>query len=113
MSAALPVERFALLAADCPESAGVYRLYCGTRLVHIGMAAGSATLRSEILAHGRGDYGPRTQGADRVEWEVVADALFAYRRFRSLHSALTYVADAPDGNAEDPVSASGRYSRPR
>jgi hypothetical protein len=88
----------------------VYRLYRGRQLLHIGMAAGAATLRSEIISHMRGDYGPRTQAADRVDWEVMPDAVLAYHRFLALYSALTYAAGGWDPNNEGPPSASGRYS---
>ena len=64
---------------------GVYRLYRGKRLLHIGMAAGAATLRSEVFGHAHGAYGAATLLADRVKWEVAPDAEFAYRRFRALH----------------------------
>ena len=96
-----------MLAAplNLPASPGVYRLYHGPRLIHVGMAAGAATLRSEITAHARGDYGPRTQAADRVEWEVAPDALLAYKRFLALYSAFSYSAESGA-----PPSASGRYS---
>ena len=72
---------------DLPLCAGVYRLYAGTQLLQVGMAGGAATLRSEIECHARGEYGARTQSADRVEWEVAPDALFAYRRFLALYAA--------------------------
>ena len=96
-----------MLAAtlDLPASPGVYRLYRGQRLIHVGMAAGAATLRSEITAHARGDYGPHTQEADRVEWEVAPDALLAYKRFLALYGAC---ADSAQSDA--PPSASGRFS---
>jgi len=75
-------------AHECPLATGVYRLYRGKRLLHIGMAAGAATLRSEVLGHARGVYGPATREADRVEWEIAPDAHFAYRRFIALHREL-------------------------
>lgn len=93
-----------LAPLDVPDSPGVYCLYQGPRLIHVGMAAGAATLCSEIRAHARGDYGPRTQEADRVEWEVAPDALLAYRRFLALYSAFSGAA------SDAPPSASGRYS---
>ena len=98
------------LAESCPPVIGVYRLYHGLQLLHIGMAAGAATLRSELAAHARGDYGPHTQAADRVEWEVAPDAVFAYQRFLALHSTLMYMAGALEPGSEALVSASGRYS---
>ena len=101
------METLADQAHDCPASAGVYRLYRGQQLLHIGMAAGAATLRSEILSHARGEYGPRTQAADRVEWEVAPDAVRAYGRFLALYSAMTFSAE----DTEAP-SASGRYCEP-
>ena len=96
-------------AEECPACAGVYRLYLGARLVHVGMAAGAATLRSEVLCHAQGDYGAQTQSADRVEWEVAPDALFAYQRFLAIYAAATYRAS--DSVSEDGFgpSASGRH----
>src|SRR5215208_3435380 len=93
-------------AADCPLSAGVYRLYQGQRLLHVGMAAGAATLRSEALSHARGEYGPLTQQADRIDWEVSPDAIVAQQRFRTLYAAATHAASAEEGSP----SASRRYS---
>jgi hypothetical protein len=97
-------------AQDCPAFPGVYRLYCGQRLLHIGMAAGAATLRSEILSHARGDYGTRTQAADRVEWEVAPDAVFAYRRFLMLYDVLLFAPEESEAHANSAPSASGRYT---
>jgi hypothetical protein len=77
-------------AGDCPLAPGVYRLYRGRRLLHVGMAAGAATLRSEVLSHARGHYGPHTQRATRVRWEVAPDGLAAHRRFLTLYAQATY-----------------------
>ena len=101
----------AALAESCPQVNGVYRLYRGPQLLHIGLAAGAATLRSELLAHAGGDYGAHTQAADRVEWEVAPDSVFAYQRFHALRSALMYVADAIDLGSDLLISASGRFTR--
>lgn len=95
-------------AEECPACAGVYRLYRGAHLLHVGMAAGAATLRSEVLYHAQGGYGARTQNADRVEWEVAPDALFAYQRFLAVYAAATY--QASDTAAEDGVSPSASGS---
>lgn len=72
------------------------------------MAAGAATLRSEVLAHARGEYGALTQRADRVEWEIAPDALFAYRRFLAIYAAAIYDAG---GNAAADSSARPSTSR--
>ena len=96
-------------AEACPTCGGVYRLYEGTRLLHVGMAAGAATLRSELLCHARGDYGARTQRADRIEWEVAPDAVFAYKRFLALYAAATYCASGSPATQEAAPSASGRH----
>lgn len=98
------------LALGVPPSAGVYRLYEGTRLLHIGMAAGGATLRSEVAGHARGEYGARTQAADRVEWEVAPDAIFAYRRFLALYGAATQAVAGAAANDDMGPSASRRLS---
>jgi|SRR5689334_8629634 len=81
------IRTLAACVHDCPLAAGVYRLYRGRRLLHIGMAAGAATVRSEVLWHSRRQA---TQYADRVAWEVAPDALAAYRRFLCLYSTLMY-----------------------
>jgi hypothetical protein len=112
MNAILMTNTLALDARECPASPGVYRLYHGQQLLHIGMAAGGATLHSEIVSHLRGDYGPRTQAADRVEWEVMPDPVLAYQRFLALYSALTYTAEEAEPANDAVPSASGRYSRP-
>ena len=99
-------------AEQCPACGGVYRLYEGTRLLHVGMAAGAATLRSELLCHARGEYGPRTQRADRIDWEVAPDAVFAYKRFLALYAAATYTASGGSATGDLAPSASGRHSQP-
>ena len=98
------------LIRRCPRSPGVYRLYRGERLIHIGMAAGSATLRSEIIAHARGACGAATQAADHADWEVAPDALFAYRRFLSLFARATYDASGTAAERRGPLSVSKRHS---
>jgi len=102
-------QALARLAYSSPLSPGVYRLYRGKHILHVGMAAGAATLRSEILAHARGEYGTATQSADRVDWEVAPDAVFAYRRFLSVFASATY--DASGNDACGPHSVSTRHSR--
>lgn len=102
-------QALARLAESTPLAPGVYRLYCGKHIVHVGMAAGAATLRSELLAHARGEYGAATQSADRVDWEVAPDAVFAYRRFLSVFASSTY--DASGNDACGPHSVSTRHSR--
>jgi hypothetical protein len=102
-------QALARLAQGSPPSPGVYRLYCGKRILHVGMAAGGATLRSELLAHARGEYGAATQSADRVDWEVAPDAAFAYRRFLSVFASATY--DASGNATSGPHSVSTRHSR--
>lgn len=87
-----PPTALAILVEECPACAGVYRLYEGPRLLHIGMAAGAATLRSELLRHALGEYGCDTQRADRVDWEVVPDDPFAYEVFVALYNEAIYAA---------------------
>ena len=84
-------------ADEIPACVGVYRLYFGKDLLHIGMAAGAATLRSELARHARGDYGPDTQRADRVDWEVVPDDLYAYEAFVALYNEAIYCASERTG----------------
>lgn len=107
MTDALTPKTLASHVRHCPAAPGVYRLYLGQCLLHVGMAAGAATLRSEIRAHVRGDYGARTQAADRVEWEVAPDSVRAYQRFLTLNTAARVAAMAPD---EASPSRSARYS---
>jgi hypothetical protein len=94
------------IAAPC---AGIYRLYAGKQLLHIGMAAGTATLRSELLLDARGGYGPGTQRADRIDWEVAPDDLFAYEALIALYAAATYAASGCDDGGWAP-SASRRHA---
>jgi|SRR5919198_2532872 hypothetical protein len=101
----------ASVVRDCPLAPGVYCLYRGARLLHVGVAAGAATLRSEVRRHARGEYGPLTQSAERVRWEVSRDALFAYRRFLSLYAASLYAADGAR-QRQLHLSASRRHSAP-
>ena len=106
------VKSLAARARHCPLSAGVYRLYRGQRLLHVGMAAGAATLRSEVIAHARGEYGAATRLANRVQWEVAPDALFAYRRFLSVYNAATYSASGRVARRSGAPTRSRRHSRP-
>ena len=96
-------------AQEAPDCEGVYRLYQGARLLHIGMAAGTATLRSELLLHARGAYGPATQCADRIAWEVAPDDLFAYELLIALYAAAMYAASGSGGDELGP-SASRRHA---
>ena len=79
-------------------------------MIHVGMAVGGATLRSEILAHARGDYGPATQMADRADWEVAPDAAFAQHRFLSVYASATYDASGGGSPRNDGPSGSRRHS---
>jgi len=101
--------RLAACAEYCPDSTGVYRLYRDGRIIHVGMAAGAATLRSEVLAHAAGEYGTATQAADQVDWEVAPDGSFAYRRFLSLYAAAVYLASGGVRDEAGP-SSSKRHS---
>jgi hypothetical protein len=103
----------ATCALDCPDSTGVYRLYKDGQLIHIGMAAGAATVRSEVLGHAQGEYGPATQLADRVEWEVAPDALFAYKRFLALHEAAGRALSAGEEDDAAPPTGSARHCSAR
>lgn len=84
-------------AQEVPACVGVYRLYYGKELLHVGMAAGAATLRSELARHARGEYGPLTQRADRVDWEVVPDDPHAYEAFVALYNEAIYAASERTG----------------
>ena len=99
------------LVSRCPLSPGVYRLYSAERILHVGLAAGDATVHSEVLAHARGEYGAATQAADRVDWEVAPDAVLAYRRFLSMYAAATYDASGGIDRESASPSVSQRHSR--
>lgn len=96
------------LADSCPLAPGLYRLYQGERVIHVGMAAGAATLRSEIVAHASGEYGAATQSADDVDWEVAPDAFLAYRRFLSVFARATYDASGNESSRAVSHSVSNR-----
>jgi hypothetical protein len=60
--------------ADVPEVTGAYILFRGVRPLYAGIAAGAATLRSELRAHLRG-----ANVATHFSWQAAGDALDAYR----------------------------------
>lgn len=68
-----------------PAAPGAYRLYRNARIVYVGMAAGGATLRSELRRHFRGDFGPATRSATEFEYCEAADAFAAYQAYLELY----------------------------
>jgi len=61
------------LVQDAPEHAGVYALWSGERLVHLGCAQGSQTLRDKLLGHLRSG-GPEAR-ATHYSWEITREPL--------------------------------------
>lgn len=79
--------RFTVDALDLvPQSPGTYFLFRGPLLLFAGMAAGGATLRSELSAHLRGDFGARTRAATHFAWLATHDVLEAYRLQLAAHA---------------------------
>lgn len=68
-----------------PAKPGAYRLYRNARVIYVGMAAGRATLRSELQRHLRGEFGPHTQSATEFDYREAPDALAAYDAYLDLH----------------------------
>jgi hypothetical protein len=60
-----------------PHATGAYFLFRGRQPVCAGVAAGGATLRSELGARLRGDFGPNS--ATHFAWVANGDPLQAYR----------------------------------
>jgi hypothetical protein len=57
----------ASMVADAPDTAGVYALWSGDRLLHVGQAhGGDDTLRARLTAHLEG----RSDGATHYSWEI-------------------------------------------
>lgn len=70
-----------------PAAPGVYRLYRNGRLIYIGLAVSGAGIRRELESHRQGAYGSCTQGATAFLFEIAADPLATYRRYRDMHGA--------------------------
>lgn len=71
--------------AEAPTAQGAYRLYKDTRVIYVGMAAGGATLRSELNRHARGHFGALSQAATHFDYRVADDAQEAYRVYLDLY----------------------------
>ena len=76
----------AAAVARVPNVTGAYFLYRGWRPVFAGVACGGATLRDELRAHRRGDFGPATRGATHFSWRGTRDPLTAYRMQLGAHA---------------------------
>jgi hypothetical protein len=81
-----PLRFTADAVALVPEGMGAYVLFKGPQPLFAGMAAGGATLRSELTAHLRGDFGPRTRAATHFTWRATAEALEAYHLQIAAHA---------------------------
>jgi hypothetical protein len=55
-----------------PKSSGVYILYSGQRVLFIGKAIGTSTIRSKLQSHKRGDEGPLTRYATHFTRELAS-----------------------------------------
>jgi hypothetical protein len=75
--------------AAAPAAPGAYRLYKDARVIFVGMAAGGATLRSELKRHLRGDFGSGTEAASGFDYQEASDALDAYKTYLSLYVSAT------------------------
>jgi hypothetical protein len=60
-----------------PAAAGAYLLLRRGRVLCAGVAAGGATLRHELAAHKRGEFGGAMQAATHFSYEA-CDSLQAY-----------------------------------
>lgn len=63
----------------------MYVLYRGSRPLFAGVAAGATSMRAEILAHLRGDFGSYTRSSTHAQWRATASALKAYRMQLAAH----------------------------
>lgn len=75
----------AALINQAPVRPGAYRLYRNARAIYVGMAAGAATLRSELQRHLRGDFGLATQNATEFEYREADDPAAAYQAYLDLY----------------------------
>jgi hypothetical protein len=73
--------------AAVPQSAGAYRLLDAGRVIYVGVASGTRSLRTELNRHWRGDYGPRTQGASHFEYLAAHTTAHAHELYRALYSS--------------------------
>ena len=73
--------------AVVPPAQGAYRLWLAGRVLLVGMAAGTRTLRSELRRHLRGDFGPRTQAASHFDCLVAQTAAQAHELYVSLYGS--------------------------
>jgi hypothetical protein len=71
--------------AGVPEVTGVYILFRGQHPIYAGIAAGAATLRSELAARLSGALG--INEATHFWWQSTGDALDAYRMQLAVYDA--------------------------
>jgi hypothetical protein len=74
--------------ASAPLRAGVYLLYGGHRLIHIGIAAPGTTIRGELLRHLRG-ANAGTRAATDFDCEASADPLALYQHYLAVYLDAT------------------------
>ena len=73
--------------AAAPAAAGVYFLYCGERLLYVGIAVHGTSIRQELEKHIKGEYGARTRAATAFEYEQTRDPVVASREYLLAHMA--------------------------
>lgn len=71
--------------AIAPNASGVYLLYRNGGLIYVGLAPGS--IRRELEAHRRGEYGACTQAATAFDYEVTSDPAALQRKYLRNHVA--------------------------
>jgi hypothetical protein len=84
MMTRLPVDPENLAAV--PEGQGAYILYARQSPIYAGVAAGGTTLRAELAAHLRGEYGEQTREATHCAWQETASSLAAYGLQLAVHA---------------------------
>jgi hypothetical protein len=86
--------------AEAPASPGVYLLYCGHRLIYIGLATEGATIRDLLRHHLCGGGGACTRSATEFDYEASGDAVQLYRHYVAVYLDATGGL-LPDCNAAD------------
>ena len=84
--------------ALAPVSPGAYRLWDRERVVFVGVTSGARTLRTELMRHWRGDFGP-TQRASHFECLAAATAGEAHEHYLSLYLSSGLRAEPGTGVA--------------
>jgi hypothetical protein len=78
----------ALAIARVPAGPLAYVLLRGAAPLYAGVAAGGATLRRELAAHLRGEFGTAGRAPTHFSYELCPDALHAYCAQVAIMSAI-------------------------